>query len=227
MSAIDLGIPRPRIMQGDFCQLDLKVVRREYLKKPKSIPKVDLFKTLQQRESRRSFGEVTKEQLSVLLWSCCHPTKRFKSKTGLYWEHRPVPSAGGKHPVEVIVINPTNSGWEPALYDPIAHCLCYFEYSDEVFQDLICDVDDTLAIQNGTVLCLAANFSKVRAAYHNPESLVWRDVGILIGYFTIVAEAIQLSCCPIGITGEPSLSLMLDSPSTIGVGGLIIGQIID
>lgn len=115
------------------------------------------------------------------------------------------------------------AGWQVAVYDEQAHALCELEVERAAFYRLLRQVRALLPLEQGSLIWHAAHPHRTLDKYHQGSSLVWRDSGVLTGYLTLVAEALRLNCCPLGITGEPSVSSMLGMPGVVGVGGCVIG----
>jgi hypothetical protein len=69
----------------------------------------------------------------------------------------------------------------------------------------------------------AAEPGKTFSKYTEANSLIWRDAGVLLGYFSFVAHALQLSFCPLGITGECWASQLDKQGRLVGVGLAIVG----
>jgi hypothetical protein len=53
------------------------------------------------------------------------------------------------------------------------------------------------------LMALVCEPGKTAAKYEHFESLVWRDAGVVLGYMSIVAEALGLNFCPLGLVGDP------------------------
>jgi SagB-type dehydrogenase family enzyme len=141
-----------------------------------------------------------------------------------YWEHRPHASAGGRHPIDIFIINTEDSKNSIYLYQPIFHSLAALDCQKEKVSELIEAINNVLPIQKGTIIWFGAQFAKTLSKYRNGESLVWKDVGVLTATITLVAEALNLNCCPLGITGEPFVSQIFASEKeVVGVGGILIG----
>ncbi len=86
-------------------------------------------------------------------------------------------------------------------------------------------VDLCLEIGKGTVFWFVADLARVGAKYRNPESLVWRDSGALLATLGVVAEALSLNFCALGLHEIPSARKLLKlPPHVIGVGGCIIAR---
>ena len=73
-------------------------------------------------------------------------------------------------------------------------------------------------------MVLVAEPGKTAAKYANSESLVWRDAGVLLGYMSVVAEALGLGFCPLGITGQAYVSALSADARLTGVGLAVVGR---
>lgn len=73
-------------------------------------------------------------------------------------------------------------------------------------------------------MLFAAEFGKTAAKYRYPESLVWRDAGVLQGALTLTATALGMSFCLLGITGNPWIGDLADQGQLMGVGAAIFGS---
>lgn len=222
---IDLGSPHPKQIRADIEKVVFNVIDKHYLPRPATPIERDFFSVVASRCSRRDYLPLRDESLANLLWYSAHPRSVKKDDQGHEIQFRPAPSAGGLHPIELIIIHPSQSQWLPYVYEPKAHCLCQFSVGDGALDSFAFEVEEVLPIQQGTIIWLAADFNKTQSKYNHAESLVWRDAGVLIGHMALVAEALSLAFCPLGITGEPSLSeCILPSTNLVGVGGMIVGE---
>lgn len=218
-------VPRPRPRELPYQEWRYEITRRDYLAIPSIEASANLFDTLDARRSRRTFGPLSRRDLSVLLWHTSKTRSKALSETRR-WESRPVPSAGGCHPIDIIVSNWPNGSDCLLQYDTIGHALLELRVdSVAAVRALKDDVESTLGDAPGTIILHAAQFARTTSRYENGENLVWRDAGVLICAMALVAEALELSFCAVGATGEPHLSKALGSDGVVvGVGGCVIGE---
>lgn len=208
-----------------FEETKFSIIARRYLEVPARRLPADVWETIESRSSRYALQRLGQVQLSELLWFTAKTRSRITDHTGVTGHKRPAPSAGARHPVDILVVedpgNPTL-----AVYDPVAHALCDLEIGQPAALGAIVEAANAVARNSRGAICLyVANFNKTCAKYEHGESLVWRDSGALLAMFYIVAEALGLGCCGIGITGEPWASSCLNNQSGVqGVGGCIVGE---
>lgn len=224
---MQLGNPMPRRNPALWNEFAFVTVGpAEYLPMPKP-PARDFFSVLGGRQTRRSFSGLSDEALSTVLWYTSKTLASAQKGSSTRWEHRVPPSAGGRHPIDVVLARwPSIDARMICLYDPLAHATRALTLQNpKAFQRLLDKMEEVVPPAEGVLFWHVAQFHRTLAAYSNGESLVWRDAGALTAVTCLVAEAIDLACCPIGITGEPWLSEALGSRSrAVGVGGCIIGS---
>lgn len=183
----------------------------------------NFFDIVDARRSRRPTGKIADQELSTVLW---WTSKTRLQRRGDRWEHRPSPSAGGRHPIDIIVSNPSILSGALHLYDTIGHALRPISRVNQRLVRLLrAEAEQIVGAAGGTILWHAAQPSRTFARYRDGASLIWRDAGVLVAMTALVAEAASLACCPLGITGEPWLSRAMGSSSgVVGVGGCVIGS---
>jgi SagB-type dehydrogenase family enzyme len=218
-----INIPRPRPAERAYSEFAYPSGPIEYIPVPRRrVAGPGFFGVLRSRRSRRAAGPLNDVALGTLLW---HTSKTWESKgTLVRWEHRGVPSAGGCHPIDILITNRSGRPGELFWYDPIAHGLIEIPHSDGgELGELIAEMGGA-AGREGTLLLYGAQSARTTSKYVNAESLIWRDAGVLTGVMTLVAEALGAHCTPLGPTGEPYVSRLVRSGGqVVGVGGCSVG----
>lgn len=216
--------PEPRAQAKSYREYSL--TRGRQLELPPPVPvRADLFGVLARRRSRRSVRPLTSPELSTLLW---YTAKEYSHRgargSASYWEHRALPSAGGCHPLDVLVS--INGIW--MCYSPITHLLSTVRIREhepiDRFNAAVASCIGDQSKPDGTVIWLVAQPARTARRYRWPASLLMRDAGVVVGGLVIVAEALRLKAVPLGMTGEPWLSAALGLPRrVIGLGGILVG----
>lgn len=255
MARLNAGEPHPRRLPRVGRPVEYQTVGTAV---PLPWPRVSqrrFFSVLASRRSSRAFGAPALQDVSTLLWytgrtlATAEPTP---PATRGDWEHRIPPSAGGRHPVDLVLMNPPlgaaaphaaptaavgNAESEPGeqpesrlyLYDPLQHALRELDVNDGAARRALQRLPPTLlptatGIELATTVWFAAQIDRTSAEYEHPESLIWRDAGCVLATLTYVAAALDFACCPLGCTGEPWLSAVLHHRTSIaGVGGCVVG----
>lgn len=185
---------------------------------------VDLVGLLEQRQTRRDFrGSIEDVPLGEFLWLACRNRRSWPSSFGPDQESRVHPSAGAMHPIHVLIARGTGS-W--MRYDPVEHVLIELPGSTDSAAACRDAAGSLIELEQGVLLGLVAEPGKTAAKYENHETLVWRDAGVVLGYMSLVAEALNLAFCPLGITGRPHLTDYLSGAFPLqAVGVAVLGSV--
>lgn len=225
MNHIDTSDPSPRQVPLPCRPFRLSSGEGQYLNIPEQMDQVGFWDIVETRKSRREFGKLNELSLGSLLWYSAKSLSRKRLGNGVIWEHRASPSAGGLHPVNIVVQAPQDGAFPLFDYDPLGHALRQIDAAEEAGCRLNQLVNKVVDTQSGTVLWLVADFCRTDAFYSNAASLVWKDSGVLIGMLCLVAEALKLNACPLGICGDKWLREAIDLPDGIhGVGAVVVGE---
>lgn len=135
---------------------------------------------------------------------------------------RPSPSAGAIHPVDVLLVHGASRVFR---YAPFGHQLQILHVSRPEHLDTFCqDCHQILPEASGTAIVLVGEMNRVAAVYKRPESLLWRDAGVLLQTLALVATAYRLAFCPLGILGTPVVRAIGLSKQISGVGVALVGR---
>lgn len=183
---------------------------------------VDLNALLEQRQTRREFySELPDADLGEFLWLACRSRSSRLGPYGTPQESRPAPSAGGMHPIHVLL---ARDGQPWHRYHPEEHAVVEVRGSKPLATAARAVAGELVPLHSGVLVALVAEPGKTAAKYDYPESLVWRDAGVLLGYMSVVAEALGLSFCPLGITGHAQVSKLSVDGRLIGAGLAVLGR---
>lgn len=222
MKKVDLNSPILRTSELNYQEFDYKILNHHYLSEPAFRDFPTFENVIDNRETKRTFKTLSEEKLNSILWYSSR-TIRFSESSQPRWEHRPSPSAGGKHPIDLFIFNPLKNR-EILLYRNLTHALASIQTNEVERLGLLKEVKKILDIQSGTLIWFGAQFDRTLSRYKNGESLVWRDTGVLTAFIILTAAAINVNACPVGITGEPYFSKCLGTKQVIGVGGICLGE---
>ena len=181
-------------------------------------PTASFEDVLDRRRSDRAMFALSEARLSELLWHAV----RARDVRG-DWQHRAAASAGGLHPIQVLVF--ARATRDVVLYEPTHHHALVL---DEIDSHLLCAaLDQTLFLgeaADATLLLLAAEMNRTASAYENSKSLVWRDAGCLLATLQIVCSWLSIASCPLGVLGEPLLAACGASGQLVATGLLVVGE---
>ncbi|WP_308389820.1 nitroreductase family protein [Acidithiobacillus sp. AMEEHan] len=181
---------------------------------------LDLVALLERRQTRRGFKKpIDDEKLGEFFWLSCRSRSSHSSPFGPDQESRVHPSAGALHPIHVLV---SRSAGPWMRYDPVEHALIELPGSTNSAAAGRNAANRIFNLNQGVLLGLVAEPGKTEAKYDNHETLVWRDAGVLLGYMSLIAEALHLDFCPLGITGQTHLTDFLPEASRLQAAGLAV-----
>jgi SagB-type dehydrogenase family enzyme len=154
---------------------------------------------LDRRTSVRDVDAPSFDQLGAFLWHGARVRATAIGSRGR-WERRAAPSAGGLHPIELFVLE--YNATRLFRYDPLRHCLDSLADLDVGGLAKVHDGFATLAPESrGAFLIFLGNRALVDARYYNGDSLLARDAGALIATLHLVATALDLGFCALGLLG--------------------------
>ena len=134
---------------------------------------------------------------------------------------RPAPSGGAIHPIHLVAWLPEEREW--AWYSSRAHRLHLLGDRGQCLAGLADAAQDLLPDCTGTLLACVAEPGLTSAKYEHPDSVVWRDAGVLQGILAMVAASLDQQFCLLGLTGNPWVESLADQGQLSGVGVAAVG----
>lgn len=213
--------PSPREASTPYSPFEWEVRQRRVLPIAEGQELAPMAITLEHRRSVRSFAPLPNGLLGSLLWHGARTKESALSTERVQIEHRMTPSAGAIHPIHLLVQLSDEKEW--ARYNSQEHSLDVLANTSGCLYPLIEHCEAVLPRGGGLLMIFVAEPGKTAAKYEHPESLIWRDAGILQGSLGLVAASLGLSYCLLGITGNPWVSALSDEGKLQGVGVSVLG----
>lgn len=226
MEPFKFSEPRPKLSRSALLRHQFPVRHRHYLDVPAKDHQCSGWDMLDGRRSASHFGPLTTNQLGQLLWLGSKSREIRKVGSNIIWESRQFPSAGGCHPIELMIIQNVDSRLRASLYDSKAHALCELEpKGGEWLEKLWNAISDAVPIEDGIAMQFVAQPQATGSKYDNPDTLIWRDAGAVTCTICLAAQVLNMACKPFGATGNPFVGELLNSGNAIwGVGGCVVGS---
>ncbi|WP_138992754.1 nitroreductase family protein [Larkinella sp. C7] len=219
--------PIPKAFEEPYSPILYPIAKKKYLKEPSLKPEDSFLDVLVNRRTYRKFVRLSEDQLSAILWHSAKATELQFQENGFIWSHRPCPSAGGRHPIDLIISQPEAINTRKlALYNPIDHSLNELTLDTTQCLQFIEHINEVVPIGDATIIWFIADQFRTESKYINPLSLIWRDAGAFLNSLQLVCCAFKIACCPLGSLGEPFISDLFGeyTPMPIfGVGGCLVG----
>lgn len=196
------------------------VVVRERL--PVSAPDNQEAAFIRARRTRRHFGLIGLSDVAAFLQLVAQPAMTIVGAYGPV-ELRPAPSAGARHPIDLLVVDPRRLTC--AVYRPRENCLDTIGVNADSVKELVAAATRLLEPEEGILVWLVAQPGRTMMKYDHAESFVMFDAGALVATMSFAAQALGLSFCPLGTSGEPTISQLLRSRGKIvGLLGGVLGS---
>jgi SagB-type dehydrogenase family enzyme len=160
------------------------------------------------------------DQLAAVLVAGLAVQREADADDGYLRTWRPVPSAGGRHPIDVLVVGGEIDGLDAGAW--------WFDaWSSELIRETAVDVGTVLravgdALVTGpppVALVAVATPARTLDRYPLGMSLLWRDAGALLQTLHLLAADIGLGSCIVGTAG-----IAMHTDRQVDVGALAIGR---
>lgn len=136
---------------------------------------------------------------------------------------RPSPSAGGLHPLHVLLASPSGAA-RVFLADPDkSRLVCLAVTRPEQMDALRDRRHSILPHARGYLLVLAGNMDLLGAHYENSETLFWRDAGALAQTLALTFEAYRLKSCLMGVSGSEMVKAIGMENALTAAGAMVVG----
>jgi SagB-type dehydrogenase family enzyme len=188
-----------------------------------------LTEVLEWRCSERSLGgSVPLSDLAAVLCRTDRVRRWGDVHQGVQWTSRPAPSAGGRHPCDLLVASRQVDGLAEGWW-AFDGTLCELRSVDLAASSDQC-IDRIAQVAELTdpalVVFVVADFMRTLSRYAGGTALVWRDVGVVLAHLHLVATDLQLPSCIVGLTGvaaDETWPIGVVDAGALAVGGRRLG----
>lgn len=187
----------------------------------------DFLRVLQDRRSTINLEAPSKSQLIRLLEISCKIQGIEIDPTGFLLTKRATPSAGARHPIDILysLPNPTKNR-KFYYYNPLEHSSNELDLPQNRITNFLAEVSQNININNVAIIWFSIQPNKTQSKYENPESLYWRDAGALLYCTQLISTFLNLGTCPIGTLAFDSFNNLFGNNSVISGGGIIVGRMV-
>lgn len=215
--------PYPKIKEDDFTPFVYPVKSRQLLNRNFNPPSKDFLPTIFERKSSRDFSKLTLIQLEELLFYSCKITSIELDDSGFLKSKRVVPSAGARHPVDLLVSMPDDLR-TLNYYNPLDHSLSELLLGQNRLDNFFSSINENLPIENACIIWFSIQTNKTASKYNNPSSLYWKDTGAIMYAIQLMATYLDLKSCPLGTLASNSFNQLFEELSLISGGGILVGR---
>lgn len=183
----------------------------------------DFLDVFRERRSEKQLGVCTLEELSEILFHAVKPYTISRDDYDMTVYRSASPSAGGRHPIDILVGLPEKEERRLYFYEPLLHSLLRLDIPIELQREFFDDINQTLLLGDSVLIWFSIQYMRTASKYTDFESLVWRDAGAQLCCLQQVAKYVRLDSCPIGYLAKDTFNRMFHCDSLISGGGMIIG----
>lgn len=185
---------------------------------------------LARRRSRRNLAPASTANLAALLVRAGRTRTLAEDPSGRQLESRPFPSAGARHPHELVLASCGVDGLDDAWwwFDPFTCDLVPVAAAPDPDSALVAIADVAAMGRPPTAAVFAAAaFDRTLSRYPAGSTLAWRDAGAVLATLHLVATELGLASCIIGTSGTVRIPAQGHSRPAVDVGAVAIGNVAD
>lgn len=217
--------PSPKNVSDSYETYVYPTIGKEILSKDFPLRKAGFLEVLLNRHSTQDLGPISKNEISELLFYSAKVRKIEIDKSGYFISKRSTPSAGARHPIDLLIsIGNVNKKRNLHYYNSIDHSLNLLEISRHS-QDLFFDeVNSNVSLNDACLIWFCIQKCRTGSKYENPESLYWKDTGALLYCIQLVSQFLNLKSCPLGTLAASSFPQLFSNDNLLSGGGILIGK---
>ncbi len=220
-----MGNPTPKKVHDKFVPFNYPIKSKEKLNRNFDKRKHYFLDVMMSRRSSKDFNPLSLKQLSELLYFSNKIYALYEDDFGFISTKRTAPSAGGRHPIDLIISMPKEKESRTlAYYNPIDHSLNELNIYETKLEPFFSEIDNNIPINNACIIWFSIQINKTQAKYENCESLYWKDCGALLYCIQLVSNYIGLKSCPLGSLSINSFQNLFESNQLTSGGGILIGE---
>ena len=178
---------------------------------------------LRWRRSVRELRPCNLADLSTLLFNGARVLDEWRDHQGTNISRRPHPSAGGRHPLSILVLVGEVEGLAPGAwaFDPSRCVLTDASWDPDRTDDALVVASNALGGLRPPALLLAvAEPERTLSRYPAGTAHLWRDAGALLTTLHLLAASLDLASCIVGISGV----LGHEDAARVDLGALAFGR---
>jgi len=218
--------PKPKESQQAFYPFIYPTTGKTPLCREFLVRKFDFLDVYLSRRSTTHLSGMSFLKLSEVLYYSCKTQYIKEDESGFLLSKRASPSAGARHPIDILVSPSPVSGARTLLYyNPTDHSLNELNIQKEILQAFFSEVNENVCMNDASLIWFSIQPGKTSSKYDNSESLIWRDTGALLYCIQIACTYLGLSSCPLGTLAANTFYSLFSTDKLIPGGGILIGEL--
>jgi hypothetical protein len=219
---VQLGEPKLKSQINALEPFKFDIVSEVTLPSVKT-PDMHFVDVLEARTSSRHFVPLELGKLSTFLYFSNRVKSTDCNELGQEVTYTNCASPGALNALFVLLRNPDNKQW--FVYDPVKHKLGLLKLPAQCSDDVenMC-LELLSAASNAWIIWYVADISLLSSKYENPQPLAFRHSGGVSATHALVAQAVGLSYCQLGINGGEQATALSNERQLFGVGLALLGN---
>lgn len=216
--------PKPKNINDEFHPFKYPFSTKTKLNRDFKARESDFLDVLLTRRSAPNLGYIPLEDIAELLYYSNKVQSISIDDSGFLISKRTVPSAGGRHPIDILVSLSSESTRFLQYYNPIDHSLSELSIPREIQRSFFKEINENLPLGDCCLIWFSIQTKKTQSKYENAESLYWRDAGALLYCIQIISTYLGFKSCPLGGLAIKSFNNLFKTSNLISGGGILIGK---
>ncbi|MAN29329.1 MULTISPECIES: nitroreductase family protein [Mesonia] len=216
--------PKPKNINDEFHPFKYPFSTKTKLNRDFKTREGGFLDILLTRRSSQNLGHISLEDIAELLYYSNKVQSINIDDSGFLISKRTVPSAGGRHPIDLLVSLPSESKRFLHYYNPIDHSLSELSIPRELQQSFFAEVNENIPVGDCCLIWFSIQTKKTQSKYEYAESLYWRDAGSLLYCIQIISNYLGFKSCPLGGLAVKSFDNLFQTNDLISGGGILVGR---
>ena len=131
----------------------------------------NFWNVLKDRKSSRHFKQISLNEISKVLWASAKVNELIVQDNGYILSHRASPSAGARHPIDIIILSPCLNGASSFYYyNPFEHSLNKLNLDDFILHQFKNHLNSIMELQESTIFWFLGHPTRTESKYQDSIS---------------------------------------------------------
>lgn len=217
--------PSPKLKWTHYNPYVYPTTEKIFLSKDFPSNSIDFLDVFLSRRSSQKCGSISITKLSELLYYSAKTQYVQVDDYGALISKKAAPSAGARHPVDLLVSpTPISDKRRLTYYNPIDHSLSKLALEESLVQNFFEEVNQNVPLNNASLIWFSIQPGKTSSKYKNANSLYWRDCGALLYCIQLTCTYLGLNSCPLGTLAANTFENISENVGLVSGGGILVGE---
>lgn len=215
--------PHPKPRSEVFSPFEYPVVQWSFFSNEYTRDEQSFLDVVFNRRSEVGTNTVPRDILSRLLSLSTRISASIIDGQGYVVTKRTAPSAGGRHPIDLLVLAVDGEDRPTVSYfNPVSNAIGRLNVDSSHVMRFYDAIGSTIPLDKASVIWFSIQASKTEVKYEYAQSLIWRDVGALLYCIQLMATFLGCKSCPVGTLASDEFKGLFNSSLVTSGGGIVI-----